>query len=89
MNTNMILILPRDNVVKTFQQVKLVTPRMVCIIHAEVNGSQWEIGGRFRFLFCSPHLISIFIFFPHTFTFQLLDKLWSQVSSLFPPGACL
>ena len=24
-----------------------------------------------------------------TFTFQLLDKLWSQVSSLLPPGMCL
>ena len=29
----------------------------------------------------------IFIFM--TFTFQLLDKLWSQVSSLPPLGACL
>ena len=24
-----------------------------------------------------------------TFTFQLLDKLWSQVSSLLPPGTYL
>ena len=29
-----------------------------------------------------------FFFFSH-FTFQLLDKPWSQVSSLLPPGACL
>ena len=29
-----------------------------------------------------------FIFF-HTFTFQLLDKPWSQVSPLLPPGYCL
>ena len=28
-------------------------------------------------------------FFCLTFTFQLLDKLWSQVSSLLPPGTCL
>ena len=30
-----------------------------------------------------------FFFFLHTFTFQLLDKPWSQVSSLLPPGSCL
>ena len=30
-----------------------------------------------------------FFFFSHTFTFQLLDKPWSQVSSLLPPGSCL
>ena len=28
---------------------------------------------------------SIFFFFSHTFSFQLLDKPWSQVSSLVPP----
>ena len=28
-------------------------------------------------------------FFSHTFTFQLLDKPWSQLSSLLPPGSCL
>ena len=28
-------------------------------------------------------------FFSHTLTFQLLDKPWSQVSSLLPPGSCL
>ena len=32
---------------------------------------------------CSPHYF--FFFFSHTFTFQLLDKPWSQVSSLLPP----
>ena len=30
-----------------------------------------------------------FFFFLHTYTFQLLDKPWSQVSSLLPPGSCL
>ena len=28
-------------------------------------------------------------FLQRTFTFQLLDELWSQVSSLLPPGTCL
>ena len=27
-------------------------------------------------------------FFSHTFTFQYLDKPWSQMSSLLPPGSC-
>ena len=31
----------------------------------------------------------LFFFFLHTFTFQLLDKPWLQVSSLFAPGSCL
>ena len=31
-----------------------------------------------------------FVFFvSHTFTFQLLEKPWLQVSSLLPPGSCL
>ena len=30
-----------------------------------------------------------FIFFFSHITFQLLDKPWSQVSSLLPPGSCL
>ena len=29
------------------------------------------------------------LFFSHTSTYQLLDKPWSQVSSLLPPGSCL
>ena len=37
-----------------------------------------------------PHIyISYFHFFGLTFTFQLLDKLWTQVSSFLPPGMCL
>ena len=33
---------------------------------------------------------SPFVFFvSHTFTFQLLEKPWLQVSSLLPPGSCL
>ena len=31
----------------------------------------------------------LLLFFSHTSTFQLLDKPWSQVSSLLPPGSCL
>ena len=34
------------------------------------------------------YIVYIYIF-PHTSTFQLLDKPWSQVSSLLPPGSCL
>ena len=35
-------------------------------------------------------LVFIYLFiFSHTSTFQLLDKPWSQVSSLLPPGSCL
>ena len=35
-------------------------------------------------------LTTLFFFFLHTFcTFQLLNKPWSQVSSLLPPGSCL
>ena len=30
-----------------------------------------------------------FFFFSHTFTLQLLNKPWSQVSSLLRPGSCL
>ena len=30
-----------------------------------------------------------YIYILHTFTFQLLDKPWSQVSSLLLPGSCL
>ena len=40
-----------------------------------------------------PEILELFFFFPsffsHTFTFQLLNKPWSQVSSLLPPGSCL
>ena len=31
----------------------------------------------------------LFLFLFLTLTFQLLDKLWSQVSYLLPPGTCL
>ena len=31
----------------------------------------------------------LFCFFNLTFTFQLLDKLWSQVSYFLTPGTCL
>ena len=30
-----------------------------------------------------------FFFSSHTYTFQLMDKPWSRVSSLLPPGSCL
>ena len=34
-------------------------------------------------------VVVVCVFCCLTFTFQLLDKLWSQVSSLLPPGTCL
>ena len=34
-------------------------------------------------------LQTTYLFFSHTSTFQLLDKPWSQVSSLLPPVSCL
>ena len=34
-------------------------------------------------------MFDFFFFFSHTFTLQLLDKPWSQVSSLLLPGSCL
>ena len=37
----------------------------------------------------NPPAGDVMLFFLHTSTFQLLDKPWSQVSSLFPPGSCL
>ena len=33
--------------------------------------------------------MSVCLFFSHTSTSQLLDKPWSQLSSLPPPGSCL
>ena len=33
--------------------------------------------------------VRAFFFLAHTFTFKLLDKPWSQVSPLLPPGSCL
>ena len=38
-----------------------------------------------RFIGSIPH----FFFFSNTSTFQLLNKPWSRVSSLLPPGSCL
>ena len=41
-----------------------------------------------KYVIISIRLIQGFFFF-HTFTFLLLDKPWSQVSSLLLPGSCL
>ena len=38
---------------------------------------------------CYDIYIYVYIFFSHTFAFQLLDKPWLQVLSLLPPGSCL
>ena len=39
--------------------------------------------------FYSAHTRTIFGFHTLLLSFQLLDKPWSQVSSLLPPGSCL
>ena len=36
-----------------------------------------------------PDYFFILYYFFHSFTFQLVDKPWSQVSSLLPPASCL
>ena len=44
------------------------------------------------FLLHTPTILLVRVvcfFFSHTFTFQLLDKPWSPVSSLLPPGSRL
>ena len=55
-------------------------------------------NGCFCFCLCSTWYVgylwyialsSTFFSSSHTSTFQLLDKPWSQVSSLLPPGSCL
>ena len=43
----------------------------------------------FLFHFFIFQFFIIFFYFSLTSTFQLLDKPWSQVSSLLPPGSCL
>ena len=45
------------------------------------------VGGAAAAFACLVALV--FVFFSHTFTFQLLDRPWSQVLSLLPPGSCL
>ena len=50
------------------------------VVHTHV------IAGYFR---ASARNAPFFFCLSHTCTFQLLDKLWTQVSSLLPPGSCL
>ena len=50
---------------------------------AKTTATNCRVKSRFYFI------LVIFLFcLTYTF-FQLLDKLWSQVSSLLPPGTCL
>ena len=51
-------------------------------------GARCGRGEPFFFL-KRPHLKGSSCFFSHTSTFQLLDKPWSQVSSLLPLSSCL
>ena len=43
----------------------------------------------FKNLLCTKKRLDMTFFLSQTSTFQLLDKPWSQVSSLLPPGSCL
>ena len=54
---------------------------------AQDSGRVGALGLGARFIGILP--VVYFVFFSHTSTFQLLDKPWSQVSSLLPPGSCL
>ena len=64
--------------------VKIGTAPDICVKSTAVGGS---IRLTIRHLI--GYTSNSFFFFFHTFTFQLLDKPWSQVPSLFPPGSCL
>ena len=46
-------------------------------------------GLSFTILTKTTYIRRSLYFFPHTFAFELLDKPWSQVSSLLPAGSCL
>ena len=51
-----------------------------------------DFEGNLRFRATRPSVLPFSYFFSHASTFQLLDKPWSQVSSLPPPplpGCCL
>ena len=58
------------------------------IMRAHLASSRYHTGRQQRWFVPGACYDMIFFFFLHTFTFQLLDKPWSQVSSLLP-GSCL
>ena len=49
----------------------------------------YTAGGVHVVFFLSFFLVFFFFFFSHTSTLHLLDKPWSQVSFLLPPGSYL
>ena len=53
------------------------------------HSTKRNIHGQIRAICTQNSGRPVFFFFSHTSTFQLLDKPWSQVSSLLPPGSCL
>ena len=56
--------------------------RCCCCVWPRVQGVTVQLGS-------TSFVRHFFIFFSHTFTLQLLDMPWSQVSSLSAPGSCL
>ena len=57
---------------------------IISLTTSAVRSTTLRVDSRLKELACCA-----FFFFFHTSTFQLLDKPWSQVSSLLPPGSCL
>ena len=55
----------------------------------KLKGLVFQLSCSERMMDCILHSARFFFFFAHTSTFQLLDKPWTQVSSLLPPGSCL
>ena len=59
-------------------------------LHNQVRGHRTgsSHSGVEEYQVCTTQPVVVY-FFSQTSTFQLLDKPWSQVSSLLPPGSCL
>ena len=68
-----------------FPQVNFVHKKKSPRIYTSVNSGGFELT---KLTYTKP-VYQVTFFFSHTSTFQLLDKPWSQVSSLPPPGSCL
>ena len=60
----------------------------ILYFHQETKHPKKEKKNQTRLL-VGHYFFFFFHYFLHTFTPQLLDRPWSQVLSLLPPGACL
>ena len=61
---------------------------MICNVEIMIAGGDLY-GTALARIFAAWDLHAVFFVFFHTSTFQLLDKPWSQVSSLLPLNSCL